>query len=101
MHEFSIAQNIIEIAKESAENAGCKKIINLDIEVGTQSGVVFEAIETALESAKTNSMLEQARINIIKIEAEALCNDCKHQFPVDDLFSPCPKCNSINTELIK
>ena len=39
MHEFSLAQNIIEIVDESLKKNGASKAVEVDLEVGTLSGV--------------------------------------------------------------
>ena len=57
MHEFTIALNIIDIAKEYAIKAGTEKVIEIEIEVGDVSGVVFEALEFALENATLHTLL--------------------------------------------
>ena len=49
MHELSIAVNIVEIAEENARKEDAKLISEIELEIGSQSGVVLEALELALE----------------------------------------------------
>ncbi|MBN1183958.1 MAG: hydrogenase maturation nickel metallochaperone HypA [Bacteroidales bacterium] len=99
MHELSIAVNIVEIAEASALKEGAHNISEITIDVGSQSGVVIEALNMALESAIKDTMLESAKININIIEAAARCLECGARYSPDDLFTPCPRCNSFQTEI--
>lgn len=99
MHEFSIAVNIVEIAETHAREAGADKVIDICIDVGTQSGVVINALTIAMESAMKDTILENAKVFINEIQAEARCLECNTQFAPEDLFSSCPKCSSFQTEI--
>jgi len=100
MHEFSIALNIIDIAKAEADKAHVSEISQIEIEIGNASGVVREALEFALESAVKSTVLEKAAIVIIEINSIAECNICKHRFDTDSLIGICPKCGEITSNLI-
>lgn len=99
MHELSIAINIVDIAVKEAEKAEAKRITDLDIDVGTLSGVVIEALEFALQEAVKNSILEQAKITINEIHAKAHCNECRKVVGVTYLFEACPHCQSMDLTL--
>lgn len=101
MHELSIAINIVEIAEQSAKDAKTSVIKEIELDVGTQSGVVLEALEFAMQSAVEGTMLETAKVKFNSIPARAACNSCQHKFFVDDLFSPCPKCGNPFCDLIQ
>lgn len=101
MHELSIAMSIVEIAKENAQQANKKTITEIELEVGNLSGVVYEALEFAMEEAVKNTLLENASIKVIKIKGIARCSSCSHEFDVDDIFTPCPKCQSFQNEIIQ
>jgi hydrogenase nickel incorporation protein HypA/HybF len=100
MHELSIAMSIVEIAEENAAMAGVKSVSEIQIEVGNLSGVVDEALEFALEEAVKNTILKNAKRIVIKTPGKAKCLECNHEFDVDDVFTPCPKCSSFNNEII-
>ena len=93
MHEFSIALNIVDISTEYAEKEGASGIREVEIEVGSLSGVVIDALEFALESAVKGTLLEGAELRIEKVEGRARCSECNHVYPAEELYSPCPLCN--------
>ena len=95
MHEFSIAMSIIEIAETEAKKANANAVNELVLDVGTMSGIEFDALETAMEMAVKNTILEQAEIKINKIQAIARCTDCQTEFEVENVFDDCPNCGSL------
>ncbi|OQX75909.1 MAG: hydrogenase maturation nickel metallochaperone HypA [Bacteroidetes bacterium 4484_249] len=94
MHELSIAMSIIEIAEENAKKENASVITEIELDIGRQSGVVMEAMEFAIESAKMGTMLENANWVINEIPALARCTSCKYEFETQELFSPCPECGN-------
>ena len=86
--------NIIEIAEENAKKANASVINEIELDIGNQAGVVREALEFAIESAKKDTLLEKAKWVINEIPALARCTECHHEFEPDDLFSPCPNCGN-------
>ena len=99
MHELSIAMSIIEIAEENAKRENASVITEIELDIGKQAGVVLEAMEFAIESAKQGTMLENANWVINKIPALARCASCNHEFETQDLFSPCPECSNPFSEI--
>jgi hydrogenase nickel incorporation protein HypA/HybF len=96
MHEFSIAVNIVDIAIEHAEKANARRVNEVELEIGELSGVVYEAMETAMEAAIKGTLLESAEVKIIRIAGRGHCNDCGKEFELANLFDPCPGCGAFN-----
>ena len=99
MHELSIAMSIIEIAEENAKRENASVITEIELEIGRQAGVVMEALDFAIESAKQGTMLEKANWVINEIPAMARCTSCNNEFETKDLFTPCPKCSNPFSEI--
>lgn len=100
MHEFSIVMNIIEIAEEEAHKAKASSITSLKLDVGTMAGIEFYALETALDMAVKNTMMENTDVIINKIPAVARCSNCGYEFNIKDITDECPKCKSLFSEVI-
>jgi hydrogenase nickel incorporation protein HypA/HybF len=94
MHELSIAQSIVEMAEQQAASHHARTIEELELVIGTLSGVDWRALEFALESAVKGTMLENARIVRHVVNGSGICGDCGTAFPVESLFMPCPACGS-------
>jgi len=95
MHEFSIAMSIIEIAEEEAKKEHAFAISQLVLEIGTMAGIEFSALDMALEAAVNGTLLEKAEIRIEKVPASALCSDCGQVFSIQQVYDPCPSCQSL------
>lgn len=100
MHELTIAQSIVELAEEAAEKENADKIYSIDIEIGALSGVVFEALEFALQIIVKNTKLEKTVVNYLKIDGLAQCKNCNAQFKTNDLLAVCPVCNRAEFQII-
>ena len=100
MHEFSIALSIIEIAEAEAKKADATEIAELVLDIGTLSGIEFQALDTAMEMAVKNTLLENAQIKVNKIQARARCSDCGEEFDIENIFDSCPKCGGLYHELL-
>jgi len=101
MHELSIAMNIVELAEEAALKKNAISISRVALDIGSLSGIEYDALTFAMEEAVKDSMLAKASIEYNIIEAVAVCEDCCNEFVSDDYFKTCPICNSLNTSLIK
>ena len=101
MHELSIALNIVDIAQEYLDKANGKKILEIELEIGTLAGVDFQALDFALNEGINHTILKDSRKKIIKISAVAECINCSTEFDIDFLYSQCPKCKEFNIKVIK
>lgn len=100
MHEFSIVNNIVDIAIGSADQNGFKSVSCVEIEVGKASGIEPSAMEFAWESARKNTILENARLEMRFIPLCLQCRTCGMQYEPDEIYYPCPACGDINSSII-
>ena len=101
MHEMSIALSIIDLAAEQAKKASASKIIEIELDIGTMSGIEIEALNFAMEIAVKDSVLESAEIKINRIEAVSECMECGYIFTPEGFISHCPECMKKNTRIFK
>ena len=100
MHEMSIALSIIDLATEQAKKANASKINEIELDIGTLSGVEIEALNFAMELAVKDTMLESSQVRINHIKALSECQESSHQFDASFVINPCPKCNELNTRIV-
>jgi hydrogenase nickel incorporation protein HypA/HybF len=99
MHEFSLAIEVISIAQREAEKIGAQTIQEIAIEVGDLSGVEADAFESALGLLVKESVLDNARIQIIRTPGVGWCNACSNQFEMHYRMATCPKCGCFPSEI--
>lgn len=100
MHEFSLATEIVEIVKESANKADKTTVTSIEIEIGELSGVEETALRTALESLIEGSIMQGVEIKTTHPKGIARCNECQAEFELNDMFSLCPKCNGYYKDIL-
>ncbi len=96
MHEFSLAGEVIKLARDEAEKHNALTVSEITIEVGNFSGVEAEAFESALGLLSEDSILEKARLNIVRIKGKGICPACYKEFEMDQRMDTCPECNFIS-----
>lgn len=100
MHELSIAESIIESALSFAAQQQATNITQMELEIGSISGVDKAALETALEIAVRNTILQDTTFIYNEITAEGKCRHCGNRYTLPDLFTPCPSCHQYAPEII-
>jgi hydrogenase nickel incorporation protein HypA/HybF len=100
MHEFSLVQSIVDIALESANRHHIEHISAVEVEVGSASGVVPEAMEFAWEAATKDTLLNNASLKIKHIPLRVQCGICRMQYEPEEIYEVCPGCGEISPEII-
>jgi hydrogenase nickel incorporation protein HypA/HybF len=95
MHEFSLATDLISLVEDYVRDNNCGTVKELNIEVGTLSGVEAGAFETALELLIPDSFLRNSKINILSTPGIGNCLNCRNGFPMYARLDTCPDCGSI------
>jgi hydrogenase nickel incorporation protein HypA/HybF len=101
MHEVSIAHTIVLIAEDYARRNGANNITKVGLRIGEFSGVVPEALETAFEVAKRDTIAKDAQLKIVKVPVIAFCQNCQCEFEVVDIYgiASCPQCAALSHDL--
>lgn len=89
MHEMSITQGIIDLC---IEHAGGRRVRSLQVEIGELGSVVPEAVEFCFEACSRETLLEGARLNIIRVPGMGRCQECGQETPLAELYAPCQHC---------
>jgi hydrogenase nickel incorporation protein HypA/HybF len=89
MHEMSITQGIIDIC---VQHAAGRRVLSLEVEIGELSNVVPEAVEFCFEACSLGTMLEGARLNIVRVPGKGHCRECGADTPLTTTFSACQRC---------
>lgn len=97
MHEMSITQGIIDLC---LEHAGGRRVRLLDVEIGELGSVVPEAIEFCFDACSRDTLLEGARLNIIRIPGMGLCQECRQETPLAELYGSCQHCGSNRVTIV-
>ena len=99
MHEFSLAEEVIKLARQEAGKNRARTVNEITIEVGNMSGIEPEAFESAIGILSEGSILENAHINILRISGKGKCTGCGREFELKGRIDTCPVCHSFPSEI--
>lgn len=97
MHEMSITQGIIDICES---NAGGRRVLSIDVEIGELSSVVPDAVAFCFEACSQDTLLEGARLNIIRVPGTGHCLECDRDTPLNAVFGACQHCGSYQLTIL-
>lgn len=100
MHEFSLAQNIIDIANKELEKHGKKHIDEIKLQIGSLSGVEVFALKTALHSFSHLDFFHTTNYEMEEIKAVGCCNQCNTERVLHDFFEICDNCGGTNFKIL-
>lgn len=101
MHELSIAISIVDLAIDQANRASVERVTEVELDIGKLSGIEYEALEFSLEVATRDTLLENTRFRINRVDPVAECPECKHLYTPEGMFSHCPQCRKAGVRLIR
>ena len=100
MHEFAIAQSLLEIIEQGALPYGGAKVTGVKLLIGKLSGVLPDALKFAFEAISVGGIAEGASLEIEEVPLRIRCHQCGDVFLVDDPFLTCPNCEGTDVEMI-
>jgi hydrogenase nickel incorporation protein HypA/HybF len=100
MHELSVTQSILEIALRHAEEAGAKKILQLNLTIGQLSSIVDDSVQFYWDMVSQDTIAEGAKLNFKRIPTVLLCLNCNHRYTHTEEDLACPKCGSTQIKVI-
>ena len=101
MHELSIVMGILDIARKEATKAGAQTVEEIELDIGTLSTVDMDAFDFAWQQGVKDTLLADTRTTINRIEGLARCMDCEIEFPVNEVYDPCPACGGHLLEILR
>jgi hydrogenase nickel incorporation protein HypA/HybF len=102
MHELSVTQQIIRIAKEEAEKHKVNKVLEIRIEVGELTGLIPGCIQDYFDIASKGTAVEGAKLIINKVPVAVRCSSCGSENEIDKSKGyGCPICGHSDIKIIR
>ncbi len=100
MHELSIANRLVEIASELAENEGVSTIASITLRIGALSCVHRKALEFSFELVTKDTPLEGAMLKIIDVPVTIFCAECEREVELPGIQRfRCPVCDTPSSDI--
>ncbi len=121
MHEWALAQAIIDAAVDVATREDARRIVEINIVLGELQTIDKEILRVALENIKKDTIARDAAINFESEKMRFRCNLCGHEWGLDKLddilneneiesihfipelvhaFVRCPNCGGSDYEIV-
>jgi hydrogenase nickel incorporation protein HypA/HybF len=103
MHEFGIAQNIVDLVTgESARLGRGNHITKVGVKIGDVSGVDVESLRFSFDMIVSDCGLAPLELQVERVPHRRACQKCKTTFEVDvhRFDASCPRCGTMRTEFV-
>ena len=98
MHEYSVAQSILDIALRHAD--GAKRISNIYLVIGQLSSFVDESVQFYWEMMSKETIAAGSTLHFRRIPAQLHCRSCQKSYGLDGKHAVCPSCGGADVEVI-
>lgn len=99
MHEFGIAQSVLDTALATATQNGADRVVAVRLRIGALAGVVDEALTFAFDALAEDSAAKGARLDIEAVPVVCYCETCRAEFEAPRFVYRCPACETLSREV--
>lgn len=96
MHELSLCRNLLATINEHAVGKDIKCIKKVTLSIGQLAAVNEDALRFGFEMATKGTFAEGAVLEIITIEAQAICNACHQCVKLENYYDACQRCGQFS-----
>ncbi len=100
MHEMSLCRSILEIVLRNAKEHHHSKIKKIELEVGVLAAIDQSAMCFSFEVLARNTKAENALLDFIHMDAQALCKSCHLKTKIKQYYDPCSYCGKFGLTII-
>ena len=100
MHELSVTMSLLDLVLEEATKAGASKIVGVNIVLGEMTGIIDHYVQANFELLSQDTPAEGAALSFRNVPRQARCRHCAHLFQPTDFDWSCPKCQSLEIEIV-
>ena len=101
MHEFSLAQGLVEQITELLVREGAKKVTRVEVSIGAMSGVMKDPFEFCFPEAARNTCLDSCKLVINEVPLKVSCMDCGAESLPENFDIRCTLCKCQNVKIIE
>lgn len=98
MHELSLAEAIVRIARE---HAGGRRVVRVEVKVGHLRQVVPSALAFAFELVADGTPVQGAELVLEEVPAGGRCRDCAAECELPGFPLACARCGGLDVELLR
>lgn len=100
MHELAIAQSILSITLDKAEEHSAQHIDSITLRIGQMTGVEPESLRFCFTMLAEGTKAAAAELRIVIVPLTARCGECQSDFSIERYQFLCPDCGSAKLEIL-
>lgn len=100
MHEASIAQHILTIARELTADIRPASIESVHVKIGESSGVLADSVQFCFDAMIAGTDWQHVRLLIDRPPFRVHCRACRTTSHNELGIALCPQCGSADTEIL-
>jgi len=101
MHELALAQNLIQIVCQAAEENNLEKVTDICVICGELMGIVPDALEFGFQVSSADTVASGANLELKELPALVRCNQCSYHYQWNTFGYTCPECSHLGGEMIQ
>lgn len=95
MHESSVVEQLIKIAKKQADDTGAKKVLKINLVVGEGTGYMEESLKYyfgIMTRGPGFEALKDSELAVQYVKTKLFCESCNEHFERKLFSFECPQC---------
>ena len=100
LHELGVVIEVVNTVEKIAVEQQLTKIDTIVLQIGELSSMIPKYIESCFPAAVDGTMMEDTKLEIEVLPANALCKECKKVFNIPANQGTCPACSSRGWEML-
>jgi hydrogenase nickel incorporation protein HypA/HybF len=92
MHELSLAERVLRIAEQAAQQAGAQRVTRVRLAVGALAHVAPDTLQFCCELAARGTPLEHTEFTVEQTPGAAWCEPCGQTVALQRVGQACPHC---------
>lgn len=100
MHEWSLAQNLLQQVEELRRQHGAARVTTVRVEVGDLAGVEAECLHSAFTWAAEEGPAKGANLELQRVPVTGHCANCQHTFSLPSFHFVCIQCGSKQIRIV-
>lgn len=101
MHEYGVAQSILNAVEDVRAARGLGRIEQVTVELGEFNGVEAVLLKSAFEDLTAAASSRRLQLNIRTVPLQACCNQCERDFDVAGFRFECPQCAGRDVRIVR
>lgn len=99
MHELSLCQSMLEIIHQHSAELHGQCVKKVFLEIGQLVAVDQAALRFAFEAITAGTIAEHAKLDIIEIEGQAICDCCQKTVRLKHYYDACELCGQYSLQI--